>query len=370
MSRRDFLEERSTTKTLTPENLSGLRVGRFLIVERLGAGGMGVVYRAHDERLDRDIALKVLPPGVLADERARLRFRREALALSRLNHPNIETVHDFDTRDGIDYLVMELIPGETLAQKLATGPLPEREVCRLGEQMSDALRAAHERGVIHRDLKPGNLCLTTDGRLKILDFGIAKLFEAPHEISEATTMAWTGLPEPAARRVLPVAQSFQTRGLVGTLPYMSPEQLEGSGVDARSDIYSAGAVLYEMCSGQLPFPHTEALRLIDAILNDSPIPPSKIAEVSRSLEAIILKALQKDRTRRHQSAGELLADLRKLGTTGHPRTSKIDSIAVLPFEHENPDIEYLSDGITETLIYSLSELPSMKKVIARGSVFR
>ena len=330
---------------------------------------MGVVYRAHDERLDRDVALKVLPPGILADEKARLRFRREALALSRLNHPNIETVHDFDRQDGIDFLVMELIPGESLDQKLAAGPLPEQEVCRLGQQMAEALAAAHERGVIHRDLKPGNLRLTADGRLKILDFGIAKLFQSPHELAEAPTVTATQLCDLANQPGLAV--SLWTQGVIGTLPYMSPEQLQGAVVDTRSDIYAGGAVLYEMATGQRPFPHTDNRRLIHAILNESSIPPSKITPISRGLEAIILKALQRDSGQRYQSAGELLADLRRLSPARQQRTSKvINSIAVLPFENPNPDTEYLSDGITESLILLLSELPSLKKVIARNSVFR
>ena len=354
-----------------PRDLTGLKLGRFSIRERLGAGGMGVVYRAHDERLDREVALKVLPPGILGDEKARLRFRREALALSRLNHPNIAILHDLDTQDGIDFLVMELIPGDSLDRKLAAGPLPEQDVRRLGEQMAKALAAAHERGVVHRDLKPANLKLTPDGRLKILDFGIAKLLQSPLKATEAPTSTDTNAVELDQTDPALSVSLLTQDAVVGTVPYMSPEQLRGGVVDAVSDVYSSGVVLYEMCCGQRPFPHTDYRRLAEAILNEAPVSPSKLAPISPGLQAIILKALQKDSRRRYQSAGELLADLRRLAPDRQQRASKvIDSIAVLPFENQNVATEYLSEGITENLIHSLSELPSMKKVIARSSVFR
>lgn len=195
----------------------GQTLGHYRVLEQIGAGGMGVVYRAHDERLDRDVALKVLPPGTLADEAARKRFRKEALTLSKLNHPNIETVFDFDTQDGVDFLVMELIPGIMLDQKLAAGPLPEKDGLRLGQQLAEGLAAAHEQRIIHRDLKPGNLRLTPDGRLKILDFGLARLV---HRAGEADL----------------TASVTETQAVTGTLPYMAPEQLRGEPTDARSDI--------------------------------------------------------------------------------------------------------------------------------------
>ena len=191
---------------LVEDALVGLPLGHYRVVERIGAGGMGQVYRAQDQHLGRDVAIKVLPPGTLSDETARKRFRNEALTLSRLNHPNIATIHDFDTQAGVDFLVMEYVPGTTLSEKLAAGPLPEKEVARLGAQLAEGLTAAHEQAVIHRDLKPGNLRLTTDGRLKILDFGLARLVEPSSD--EAKTVSAT-----------------ETRALAGTVPYMAPEQL-------------------------------------------------------------------------------------------------------------------------------------------------
>ncbi len=187
------------------DTLIGQTLGRYRIVEKIGAGGMGEVYRARDEHLARDVAVKVLPPGTLGDESARRRFHKEALTLSQLNHPNIATIHDFDTQQAVDFLVMEYIPGITLSEKIAGRPLPEKEVLRLGVQLAEGLAAAHEHGVVHRDLKPGNLQVTSDGRLKILDFGLAKL-RFPVTAS-ATTESLS-----------------ETHAMAGTLPYMAPEQ--------------------------------------------------------------------------------------------------------------------------------------------------
>lgn len=185
------------------------------MLEQIAAGGMGVVYRAHDQRLERDVAIKLLPVGVLADEAARKRFRNEALALSRLNHPNIATVYDFDSQEGIDFLVVELISGSDIEHKIAARALPEKKILAMGRQMADGLAAAHEHGIVHRDLKPGNLRVTADGRLKILDFGLARVTRPPS--SQELT------------------QSLATDTVSGTLPYMAPEQLAGEPPDQRSD---------------------------------------------------------------------------------------------------------------------------------------
>jgi len=284
----------------------GQTLGHYRLVEHIGEGGMGVVYRAHDQRLDRSVALKVLPAGTLANEAARKRFRKEALALAKLNHPSIESVYDFDTQEGVDFLVMEYIPGVTLRDKLAVGPLPEKEVAHLGWQLAEGLASAHEQGVIHRDLKPGNLRLTPEGRLKILDFGLAKLVRP---LGEATT----------------IESMTETSSAAGTLPYMAPEQLLGEDVDARTDIYAAGTVLYEMATGQRPFHQELVAAVVDHILHQPPPLPSTINRcVSPSLETILLKALEKDPANRYQSAKELLVDLRRLAAAA------ATSVAVRP----------------------------------------
>jgi len=272
----------------------GKTLGHYRIVEKIDEGGEAEVYRARDERLDRDVALKLLPAGTLAEEAARHRFRKEALALSKLNHPNIETVYDFDTQEGVDFLVVEHIAGVTLSDKLAGGPLPEKEITRLGVQLAEGLAAAHAEGVVHRDLKPGNLRVTLDGRLKVLDFGLAKVLQPVSET--ATTESLT-----------------ETQAVTGTLPYMAPEQLCGEPADARTDIWAAGVVLYELATGQRPFREALVPRLTDAILHQAPLTPRAVnARVSPELERIILKCMEKDPDDRYQSAKEVGVDLRSL----------------------------------------------------------
>lgn len=292
----------------------GRTLGHFRILEKLGAGGMGEVYRARDEHLERDVAIKVLPAGTLADDAARKRFRQEALALSKLNHPNIATVHEFATDSHVDFLVMEHVAGTTLDDKLAAGPLAEKEILLLGAELAEGLAAAHEQGVIHCDLKPGNLHVTADGRLKILDFGLAR-FLSPAGEAAATQSA------------------SQISDAAGTLPYMSPEQINGAPPDPRSDIYAAGAVLYEMATGQRLFPNErEPQRQLAAILHRAPRPPRALnPHISAGLESVILKCLEKDPEHRYQSAREILADLRRLGagsTVPVPRTERTSSRAL------------------------------------------
>ncbi len=279
---------------LSQDSLIGLEFSHYRILQEIGSGGMGVVFRAHDEHLDREVAIKVLHPGTITDEGARKHLHKEALALSKLNHSNIATIYDFDIQRGMDFLVMEYIPGVTLNKKLAAGPLVENEVLRLGIQLSDGLAAAHEHGVVHRDLKPGNLQLTSDGRLKILDFGLAKLRQPLVESAETES-------------------SLQTHSILGTLPYMAPEQLSGEEVDARTDIHGAGLVLYEMATGQRPFAEVQSGQLIGAILRRPPIEPRTLnPKVSPELERIIGKCLEKAPETRYQSARELAIDLRRL----------------------------------------------------------
>ncbi len=280
----------------------GQTVGHYLVTEQIGAGGMGVVYRARDQRLNRDVALKVLPPGKLGDDAPRKRFRKEALALAKLNHPNIGTVYDFDTQNDIDFLVMEYIPGETLGQRIAKGSLPEKEWIAISLQIAAALEEAHEHGIVHQDLKPGNIMVTPKGQAKVLDFGLARLLDAD-AVGEVT------------------ATLTQTDG-AGTLPYMAPEQLRGDSVDSRSDIFSAGVVLYEMSAGQRPFQEKQAPRLIQQILNEAPRPLQEWnPRSSPQLESIILKALDKRPDLRYQSARELRVDLERLAAQQTPSSA-------------------------------------------------
>jgi tetratricopeptide (TPR) repeat protein len=278
-----------------PTSLLGQVLGHYRILEQIGSGGMGIVYRAHDEQLDREVAVKVLPPGALVDEAARARFRKEALALAKLNHSNIAIVFEFGSQAGRDFLVTEYIHGITLDTKLRRGPLPSSEVLSLGTQLAQGLAAAHDRGVLHRDIKPGNIRLTPDGRLKLLDFGIARMFATGDDLAATATLT-------------------SLRESTGTLPYMPPEQLRGQRTDVRSDIWAAGAVLYEMATGRRPFAGVNAATLVDAILNHDPPPPTT---ANPGLQGIILKALDKLPDRRYQSARELQVDLERL-TAGVP----------------------------------------------------
>ena len=374
----------------------GETISHYRVIERLGAGGMGVVYRAHDLRLDRDVALKALPAGRLADDAARSRFLKEAMALAKLNQPHIATLYDFDTQDGVDFLVMEYVPGNTLADQLVSGPMPESTVLHLGIQILTALAEAHEQGIVHRDLKPGNIMVTPKGQAKVLDFGLAKLRQHANEESTADDLNSTALG-------------------VGTLPYMAPEQLRGLPADARSDIYAAGTVLYQMATGQRPFAAKFATALAADIQTQSPVSPRQWnSKISLALENIILKCLEKDPENRYQSARELLVDLRRL-TNAAPLTDNSRSpshrlrvaallagtlvvllaagfyqarrhswlwfkppqgkiaLAVLPFENLNhdPQEDYFCDGLTDEMINQLGRLmPQRLGVSARTSAMR
>lgn len=279
---------------VAPQSLLGQTVSHYRIVEKIGVGGMGEVYRAHDEELNRDVALKFLPAGALPDETIRKRFRKEALALAKLNHPNVATIHEFVTQDGIDFLVMECVPGRSLAQELTGTAIPEKRLIALASQVAQALQEAHDRGVVHRDLKPANIMITPRGLAKVLDFGLADQLRSA---SEKTT----------------IDSVNQSRAVVGTVPYMAPEQLLGEMTDARTDIYGLGAVLYHMATGQPPFREEVSARLTDAILHRAPVSPHILsAYLSLELERIMLKCLEKDPENRYQSAKELEVDLRRL----------------------------------------------------------
>ena len=302
------------TSVSAPEAESAGTLGHYRLLEPIGSGGMGVVYRARDERLERDVAIKVLRHGRVLDETARRRFRTEALALSRLNHPNIATIHDFDSDAGIDFLVMEYIPGASLDERVREGSCSDAEVRHLGVQLAHGLRAAHDRGVIHGDLKPGNLRLTPDGRVKILDFGLARLLRSVSSDE---------------------ADRTRTLEMAGTLPYLAPERLHGGGIDIRTDIYAVGAVLYELASGQRLFGDARGSDLWSAILTQEPEAPRVCnSGISEPLDALIRTALAKDAMQRQQSAAELLRDLERLERnpaqpppSGHRRRPRLIALA-------------------------------------------
>jgi len=279
----------------------GQVLGHYRILEQIGAGGMGVVFRARDEQLDRDVALKTLPQLALLSDAARRQFRREALSLAKITDPHVAMAFDFGRDCGIDYLVTEYVSGLTVEAMLAGRPLPETDVFDFGKQLASGLEAAHREGVIHRDLKPSNLKVTPDGRLKILDFGLAYILKL--ETAEATATA-------------PLTESYSD---AGTLPYMAPEQIKGQKPDARADVWSAGAVLYEMSTGKQPFGELIRGPLIAAILERAPVPPHEVnPKISEGLERVILRALQKDPKERYQSAGDLRIDLANLATGTAP----------------------------------------------------
>jgi non-specific serine/threonine protein kinase len=335
----------------------GRTLSHYHILEKLGVGGMGEVYRAEDTRLKREVALKVLPEGLARDPERLRRFQREAEAIASLSHPGIVTIFSVEEGEGVHFLTMELVSGRRLDELVPPGGMALDDFVEVAVPLVEALVAAHDKGITHRDLKPANVMVTDDGVVKVLDFGLAKLRQ-PDSVSDDTQ--------------LPTEELTQEGLVLGTIPYMSPEQLEGRRVDHRSDVFSMGILLHEMITGERPFKGESSASLISAILRDPPESVSRLrADVPPALERVILRCLQKDPKRRVQTAKDLRIGLEELPTAPEEAAaSRGRSIAVLPFADMSPqkDQDYFCEGIAEDIINALSKIGDLR-VASRMSAF-
>jgi serine/threonine protein kinase/tetratricopeptide (TPR) repeat protein len=342
-------------------------IGPYRVLDKLGEGGMGEVYRAHDSRLGRDLAIKVLPAAMASDPDMRERFGREARAIAALNHPNIVTIYSVEDADGVRFLTMELVEGEALDRLIPSGGLDIDRVISIGEAVADALAAAHDRGIIHRDLKPANVMVTKDGRVKVLDFGLAKV-HGP-DAGDGT------------RAELPTAMVTAAGMVMGTRPYMSPEQVQGRALDRRTDIFSLGVMLYEMTTGRRPFQGQSPAELFASILRDpAPLASDLRADLPSDLARVIQRCLEKDPNDRMQTArdaGHALRDSTRSArasseqprpSSGRTRADEGFWVAVLPFKYSGPDaaLTTLAEGLSEEIVTGLSRF-SYLRVIARSS---